>query len=172
MPLRNTYMVMEDHGFLVVVGKEAKMSQMVYIYSANESMVESPVDGSARRQLILPAMCVELLHDEPANITMYANSSAENTTIPYSYELFYVVFWDLYKWIEFIQTHIRLVGFRFVSPGWCIGTMGEKDIQDKQKRWQQNFDIDRTLTLTQEKAWKSSYECARTTRIIALSNEL
>jgi len=27
---------MEDHGFLVVVGKEAKMSQMVYIYSANE----------------------------------------------------------------------------------------------------------------------------------------
>jgi len=83
---------MEDHGFLVVVGKEAKMSQMVYIYSANESMVESPVDGSARRQLILPAMCVELLHDEPANITMYAKSSAENTTIPYSYELFYVVF--------------------------------------------------------------------------------
>lgn len=53
--------------------------------------------------------------------------------------------------MESIQTHIRLVGFRFVSPGWCIGTMGEKDIQDKQKRWQQNFDIDRTLTLTQEK---------------------
>jgi len=59
VPLQNTYMVMEDHGFLVVVGKEAKMSQMVYIYSANESMVESPVDGSARRQLILPAMCVD-----------------------------------------------------------------------------------------------------------------